>query len=243
MEHFTTLKNVILYIRNNPDMLLAFCHHKHHPAQCVSLIHSIVMDFTVAQHSTFDGDVLVPSAPIGLIDAAFVASISAKSSSDSPLRPPFMDTFADAAFGTHLFDCKNFTGGLATMAGMAIGYICRKQQMLAENSTVAEIFGAMEMGKFIQWLCLFMLDLGVPYHGPIAMAEDNNAMHLIAHGGKVTQNVRLVEIGAAAMREVGSQANHADHFTKILLGPPFIDHTMYMMGIHFLTTLHLLEVA
>ena len=94
--------------------------------------------------------------------------------------------------------------------GTAIGYICRKQQTLVENSTVAEIFGAMEMGKFLQWLQLFMLDLGVPYHGPISIAENNNAMQMIAHGGKVTQNVqhvavqtlalqRLVEIEAAAM--------------------------------------------
>jgi hypothetical protein len=72
------------------------------------------------------------------------------------------------------------------MAGTAIGYICWKQQTLVENSTVAEIFGAMEMGKFIQWLRLFMMDLGAPYHGPISMVEDNNATHSIAHGGKVT---------------------------------------------------------
>jgi hypothetical protein len=34
-----------------------------------------------------------------------------------------------------------------------------------------------------------MSDLGLPFQGPIPIAEDNAATHIIAHSEKITRNV------------------------------------------------------
>jgi hypothetical protein len=33
-----------------------------------------------------------------------------------------------------------------------------------------------------------MEDIGLPFDGPVPMAEDNSATHIIAHIGKITHN-------------------------------------------------------
>ena len=99
-------------------------------------------------------------------------------------------------------------------------------------------------------LQLFMEDIGLPLEGPVPVGEDNAALRIIAHSGKITRNVRhvalktrfaqnLVRFAYLRMREVGSDANRADHFAKILPGPAFREHTQHMMGLRFLTTLHI----
>jgi hypothetical protein len=93
-----------------------------------------------------------------------------------------------------LFDKKNFTGGLVLMDGTVVHYICRRQATMAENSTISEIFAVFEVGKDIQWIRLIMMDLGIPYTGPITIGEDNSATRMIAHGGKMSRNVRHVAV-------------------------------------------------
>ena len=45
-----------------------------------------------------------------------------------------------------------------------------------------------------------MSDLGLPFQGPIPIAEDNAATRIIAHSGKVTRNVRHVAIKTLALQ-------------------------------------------
>jgi hypothetical protein len=104
------------------------------------------------------GDTTVPSGPIGPIDRVFVASVKAR--------------FVDSGFGTHLFDKKNFAGGLVLMDGTVVHFVCRRQATMAENSTIAEIFAVFELGTDVQWVRLIMLDLGIPYTGPICIGAD-----------------------------------------------------------------------
>ena len=132
-------------------------------------------------------------------------------------------------YSSYLFDHRNLLGGLTLMGGTVVDWHCHKQQTMADNSTVAEVFAALEQqGKKIAWTHLFVLDMGIPYNGPIPMAEDNSVMRSIADGGKVTKNVRhmtiqtlalqqLVEIGATSLCEVGSNANRANHFLLSLI--------------------------
>jgi hypothetical protein len=63
----------------------------------------------------------------------------------------------------------------------------------------------MEMGtsKLIQWVHLFMEDLGVPYQDPsIPVTEDNGATRSITHGGEVTKNVCHVAVQTLALQQL-----------------------------------------
>jgi hypothetical protein len=99
-----------------------------------------------------------------------------------------------------------------------------------------------------------MSDLGLPFQGPIPIAEDNAATCIIAHSGKVTRNVRhvatqtltlqsLVPSEVAVFNSIGTDNNCADHFTKPLPYPAFRNHIVAMMGIRFLTQAHAILTA
>ena len=94
-----------------------------------------------------------------------------------------------------------------------------------------------------------MSDLGLPFQGPIPIAEDNSATRIIAHSGKVTRNVRHVAIKTLSLQGlvrnriaifnvIGTINNRADHFTKPLPLAAFRAHITQMMGIRFLTLAH-----
>ena len=96
-----------------------------------------------------------------------------------------------------------------------------------------------------------MSDLGLPFQGPIPIAEDNAATRIIAHSGKITRNVRHVAIKTLALQglvrnkiavfnSIRTANNWSDHFTKPLPFPAFCAHIIFMMGIRFLTHLHAL---
>jgi hypothetical protein len=94
-----------------------------------------------------------------------------------------------------------------------------------------------------------MNDMGLPFLGPILVAEDNAATRIIAHSGKVTRNVCHVAIKTLALHglvwneiavfnAIGTDNNRSDHFTKPLPYPAFRNHVLAVMGIRFLTQAH-----
>jgi hypothetical protein len=70
--------------------------------------------------------------------------------------------------------------------------LCRKPPTPAENTTEAGMDAGNQNGKAIRWLHLFMQDLGIPFDGPIPVAEDNAATRIITHTGKLTRNIRHI---------------------------------------------------
>jgi hypothetical protein len=81
------------------------------------------------------------------------------------------------------------TGGSIEMGGTIVVPIAHKQDVMAENSTEAEIDVATYLGKILRWLVLFRSDLGLPFQGPIPIAEDKAATRTIAHSSKITRKV------------------------------------------------------
>ena len=107
---------------------------------------------------------------------------------------------------------------------------------------------------FQMWLDLYMCDIGLPFDCSIPVAEDNSATRLIAHAGQLTRNVRHVAIKTLSLqhavrnhlllfRQVKTDDNRADHFTKALPLAAFRRHTDYMLGMRFITTQHAAAVA
>jgi hypothetical protein len=90
--------------------------------------------------------------------------------------------------------------------------------------------------------------------GPVPVAEDNAATHIIAHTGKLTRNVRHIALKTISLQTlvrkcitlfcaIGSANNHANHFTKALLLPAHRTHCCQLMGLRFLTALHAAAVG
>jgi hypothetical protein len=100
------------------------------------------------------------------------------------LAPPVTECLVNANLpGGGLYERMATTGGSIEMSGTTIIQIAAKQTTMAVNSH-AESF----LGKILRWLVLFMSDLGLPFQGPIPIAEDNAATRIIAHSGKTYHN-------------------------------------------------------
>ena len=165
------------------------------------------------------------------------------------ISPPITECLVDTNLPGGLYERMATTGGSIEMGGTTVIPIAQKQTTMAENSTEAELAAAAFIGKILRWLVLFMSNLGLPFEGPIPIAEDNAATRIIAHSGKITRNVRHVAIKTLALQglvrnkiavfnSIGTALNRADHFTKPLPFPAFRDHITLMMGIRFITKAH-----
>jgi hypothetical protein len=155
----------------------------------------------------------------------------------------------DANLPGGIFEKTPFVGFAISMSGTCVFTHCRKAATPAENTTEAEMDAANQLGRALRWMHLLMEDIGLPFDGPVPVAEDNSATRIIAHTGKITRNVRhialktlslqsLVRERIALFRAVGSAHNKADHFTKALALPAFREHCPYLMGLRFLTAHH-----
>jgi hypothetical protein len=93
-----------------------------------------------------------------------------------------------------------------------------------ENTTEAEMDAANQLGRALRCAHLLKEDVGLPFNGPVPVAEDNSATRIIAHTGKITRNVHHIALKTLSLqslvreritlfRAVGSAHNKADHFT------------------------------
>ena len=99
--------------------------------------------------------------------------------------------------------------------------------MPAYNATDAKINAAFYIGKVVLWIRQIMEDLGIPYKGPIHIAEDNRATQLAANSGKISKRTRHIATQQAALQTftrteqvfyylVKGTDNLSDHLTKLL---------------------------
>ena len=94
-----------------------------------------------------------------------------------------------------------------------------------------------------------MEDLGIPYNGPIHIAEDNRATQLAANSGKISKRTRHIVTQQAALQTftrseqvyyylVKGTENPSDHLTKLLALQGVLKHAGYLMSLRFLTPEH-----
>jgi hypothetical protein len=118
-----------------------------------------------------------------------IINISALLVEVNRLTPPVTECLVDANLPGGLYERMAMTGGSIEMGGTTVIQVASKQTTMADNSTEAKIDAASFLGKILCWLVLFMSDLGLPFQGPIPIAEDNAAKRIITHAGKITRNV------------------------------------------------------
>ena len=201
---------------------------------------------------------VLPLAPVRQADAAVVIKIfdSADHQPDFDAddihvgQPPFVEGAVDANMPGGIFERMAQTGVSIEFNGTCVGPLSKRQPTGVDHTTDAESSAACTAGKLCRFVRTFMDDLGIPLQGPISLAEDNSATRDIAHGGKVTSNMRhlavrthslmdLVRFGYILLRKVKSCFNRADHYTKLLPKPAFELHTHHSLGLRFLTHEHL----
>ena len=140
-------------------------------------------------------------------------------------------------------------GGWIGINGTAIICISRKNNVPAYNATDAENNAAFYIGKVVLWIRQIMEDLGIPYRGPIHIAEDNRATQLAAKSGKISKRTRHIATQQAALQTftrteqvfyylVKGSENPSDHLTKLLGLQGVSKHAGYLMGLRFLTKTH-----
>jgi hypothetical protein len=58
-----------------------------------------------------------------------------------------------------------------------------------------------QLGRALCWMHLLMADIvGLPFDGPVPVAEDNSATRIIAHTGKITRNVRHIALKTLSLQ-------------------------------------------
>jgi hypothetical protein len=262
--HFRALKHLVGYLRLHPDIPLTF--NRATNVKDISAINFELLEPDLEAQVSSAFIQMAPPAhnvPHESDPEGFTSCNNLYQSMDVKLQvnevptigevhriaPPVTEWLVDANLPGGLYERMATTGGSIEMGGTAKVPIAHKQDVMAENSTEAKIDAAAFLGKILRWMVLFMSDLGLPFQGPIPIAEDNAATQIIAHSGKITRNVRHVAIKTLALQAlvrnktavfnaIGTANNPADHFTKPLPLPAFRAHTGFMMGLRFLNQEH-----
>eukprot|EP00961_Rhodomonas_salina_P304048 3941465-Rhodomonas_salina.2 len=133
------------------------------------------------------------------------------------------------------------TGYLMFMAGAAVAWQSKKQNLVALSSSEAEFYAASYAGCDVLYLCSMVQELGYEQHGPTPVFEDNWAciyLSLYSTMFHCTKHIdtwvfKLSEIcdeGHMILQKVRTYEQVADAFTKELPKPAFILHHDIMLG-------------
>jgi hypothetical protein len=202
---FRALKHLVGYLCLHPDLPMTF--NQATTARDVSAIDFKLLSLDAKEHHVGSAFVeVIPSNhnpshdldPNGFtscdnlfqsFDPTEKVNIAAILVEVNRLAPPVTEWLVDANLPGGLYKRMATTGGSVEMGGTTVIQIASKQTTMAHNSTEAELDAASFLGKILRWLVLFMSNLGLPFQGPIPIAEDNAATQIIAHAGKIMCNV------------------------------------------------------
>lgn len=113
------------------------------------------------------------------------------------------------------------------MAGAAVIWRSKKQEVTAPSTMLAEYYSLFEACKAVVWLRDLLEELGHPVEGPVCVFADNQGANSMANDIKLTEqnkHCRLryhyvrecVETGDVSIRYVGTNENAADLLTKLV---------------------------
>jgi hypothetical protein len=94
------------------------------------------------------------------------------SAMEEPLK---VTAFSDADFAADKTDRKSVTGGLLTVDGMAVSWICRKQSGVRLSTMEAEFTAASVMATELLGVRELVGELGLEYSSPMSLRVDNQA--------------------------------------------------------------------
>ncbi len=67
--------------------------------------------------------------------------------------------------------------------------------------TIAELDAPTTISKRIQWLCSSVENVGLPYHVPTFVGEDNSAAQIFGHDRKLSHNIQHIATKTIPLQE------------------------------------------
>ncbi|KAG6613467.1 Integrase catalytic core protein [Phytophthora cinnamomi] len=130
-----------------------------------------------------------------------------KADSDEPLE---VVAYSDADFAADKEDRKSVTGGLVTLDGMAVAWVCRKQGGVSLSTMEAEYTAASVMGQELLGFRELLNELSVPLVMPMPLRVDNQPALNQLNGEKASSKAKHID----------TRIKFIVHFTKTGVLPP-----------------------
>ena len=133
-------------------------------------------------------------------------------------------------YGSDYDNYKSTTGWIFTVNNVAISWRSRKQSLLADSTSAAELMAATDASKHNVWLRRLFADLGFPQHQPTPIFEDNESCIKLSRNYCAHNRVKHIDLREMLIREhhrrnltelvpVPTVSQLADPLTKTLSGP------------------------
>jgi Reverse transcriptase (RNA-dependent DNA polymerase) len=170
--HFRALRRVVAYLRATKSWALLFWRTDEVP------------DLPVGNHPLFTDP---PSVTL-------------------PAFPVFEDShrlygFVDAAYATDLASRRSVSGLCCMLAGAAVVFKSKQQDVVACSSTEAEFVAAVQLAKVIKYLRSILHQLTYTQTDPTPIFEDNQAAIAMINSTKPTPRSRHIDIQYYAIQE------------------------------------------
>ncbi len=148
---------------------------------------------------------------------------------------------ADSDWAGDSIKRKSMTGIIIMLAGGAIAYKSKYQEVIALSTTEAEFIAACDAGKMILFFRSILEDLGVPQQTATVLYEDNNGALMMANAQQPTRRTRHMDIkyfslldwverDMTILQGISTHDNAADAMTKFLPQQLFYRHMDTYMG-------------
>lgn len=149
--------------------------------------------------------------------------------------------FSDADFAEDKETRKSTTGSIWTLAGTAVSWFSKQQELVTLSSTEAELVAATFSIKEGLWINRILQELGLNKSDAITLCIDNQSTINIISGSKITQRTKHIDVkymharelfksNRLLVRHVPTEDNLADIGTKPLNGPR-LNHLSSLSGL------------
>eukprot|EP00961_Rhodomonas_salina_P158191 2129584-Rhodomonas_salina.3 len=149
--------------------------------------------------------------------------------------------YADADHARDIDTRRSTTGYVMFMAGAAVSWQSKRQNLVALSSSEAEFYAASYAGCDVIYLWRLVEELGYKQRGPTPVFEDNWACIYLSHNATMFHKTKHVDVlvynlremcdaGHMVLTKVATGEQVADAFTKSLPRPAFQRHLDIMLG-------------
>ena len=115
---------------------------------------------------------------------------------------PTLQGYVDADWASDINDHKSTSGFVFTLAGAAISWSCKKQNIIALSSTEAEYIAAAHAAKEAVWLRRLLTELGLDLSSPTILHVDNQSAIAIARNPEFHDHTKHIEVRHHFLRQL-----------------------------------------
>jgi hypothetical protein len=115
---------------------------------------------------------------------------------------PTLQGYVNADWASDINDCKSTSGFVFMLAGAAISWSCKKQNIIALSSTEAEYIAAAHAAKEAVWLHCLLTELGLDLSSPTVLHVDNQSAIAIARNPEFHDRTKHIEVRHHFLRQL-----------------------------------------